>query len=608
MARLPPSAQTTTDEAGHLVATDFNDTYFSRDDGLEESRLVFLKGNHLPDAWSEKSVFVIGELGFGSGLNVLATWDLWNQTKPKAAILHIISFEGFLLDADAARAIHARWPELEPLSQKLIARWPTRSYGSQRLWFPEDRICVTIVIGQCAQTLPQMRFQADCWFLDGFAPSKNPDMWSPSILDQVVRLSKSTATLATYSVAGPVRRHLEAVGFEVQRVDGFGSKRQRLEARRVSKDELDSPQSAPKSAIVIGGGIGGSAMCAALTKRGLHVDLFDADPCGRYKASGNPIALIAPRLDRGDTREGRFYRSAYLLACDTYSQMDELAFARVGVIERSPTPQDQKRLADLARDPPLAGDHLIGHEDDSALLHLKGGVAYPDEVLKSLQRDCVRHPVAIAALERREGQWWALSETGKCLAKADLCVVAAGTGFKSFVDLGDDLRARAGQLSYIRTPELTLDHAICGGAYAAQSGQNLFFGATFEAWPLEDQTPPPVSSERHAHNLTILSEIAPELASEVDVSGLSGRGSIRVTTPDHLPLAGKAPGDQEGLFVLAGLGSRGFTTAFLCAEIIAARALNEPEPVAEDLVEALRPDRFLERAKRKKVMRPSPIN
>jgi tRNA 5-methylaminomethyl-2-thiouridine biosynthesis bifunctional protein len=594
MSRLPPSANIHFDETGLIQGDDFGDSYFSRDDGLAESRAVFLAGNHLPTAWAGRDRFVIGELGFGTGLNVLAAWDLWNKTASATDILHIISVEGFLMDADSAQTAHRGWPELAPLSQQLIARWPTRAAGTQRIWFPKDRLCITFLIGPCVQMLSRMDFQVDAWFLDGFSPSKNPDMWSPAVFAQVRRLSAPEATVATYSVAGIVRSGLTEVGYDVLRAPGFGSKRERLEARLLSNEPPKPTPARPKTALVIGGGIGGSAACAALIRRGIKVELIDGDPCARTKASGNPLALIMPRLDRGDTREAWFFRSAYLMACDAYGDMGDDGFETTGVIECGEDAKSLERLADLGFDPPLPDADLAPH-GTHGLLHRRAGVVYPHAVLKYLRVQAAHHPVTIGRLEQKDGHWRALTPEGKTIAQADICIIAAGTGINLLCDLGPDLLARAGQLSLAKIEGALPETPLSGGAYAARFGDRLAFGATFEPWPLDNQTPPPVSAEKHSHNQANLAEIAPDLAARIDLQSAHGRASIRVTTNDNLPVVGAVPDAPTGLFVLAALASRGFTTAFLCAEMIASQACHEPSPVERDVALALAPDRFIKR-------------
>lgn len=205
----------------------FGDVYFSVADGLAETHAVFHAGCNLPAAWENTQHFTIAELGFGTGLNFLATWQLFNATQREGQHLHYISTEGFPLTlADATRAL-SHWPELQPLATQLLAQWPLALRGVQRLCFPN--VTLTLWLGDVAETLPQMEFTADAWFLDGFAPSKNPAMWE-GIYQHLARLSRSGTRAATYSVAVAVQRGLAAAGFIIEKVPGFGRKRERLQA------------------------------------------------------------------------------------------------------------------------------------------------------------------------------------------------------------------------------------------------------------------------------------------------------------------------------------------------------------------------------------------
>lgn len=594
MSRLPPLANTHVNDAGLIYGDDFSDSYFSRDNGLEESRTVFLQGCGLPDAWTGRSCFAIGELGFGTGLNVLATWDLWRKSRPKGGILHIFTVEGFLLAPQDAKACHDMWPELKALSDQLIAKWPTRAFGAQRIWFPEDGLCITFLIGPCEDVLKRMVFAADCWFLDGFSPARNPDMWSPGAFAQIARLSAPGARLGTYSVAGAVRAGLSAAGFDVWRAPGFGSKRERLEGKFIGT-AYPLP-SRPHSAIVIGGGIAGAAACAALKARGLTVDLFDDDPCGATKASANPVALVMPRLDRGDTGEAQFFRASYLMALAAYRDLEN-GFDRLGVIEIACDAPSQERLNNLTSDPPLPPEHLAAF-DGQSLKHIQGGLAYPDLVLTQLTQGAIRHPMRISQLVRSDQGWSALDDVGTPIATADICIIANGPAAGQFSDINLHMRGRAGQLSWANVAGNIPETPFSGGAYCAPFAGKLVFGATYSDSELSG-APPPVSMPAHIKNRDSLAQIRPDLAANIDLATASGRSSIRAATPDQLPIAGKLDGDGAGKYLLCGLGSRGYTTAFLCAEIVASLACGEPCPVEANIAAALAPARFHERAKRR---------
>jgi len=599
-SRLPPAAEISFDDRGLILGDAFHDSYFSRDDGLEETRIVFLKGCGLPEAWQSQSHFTLGELGFGTGLNVLATWDLWRKTRQPGQILHFITTEAFLMAADHAAKAHAHWPELADLSARLLARWPVRAFGNQRIWFEDDGFCLTILIGPALRSLQAMDFQASAWFLDGFAPMRNPDMWSQELLQEVARLCAPGAKLATYSVAGAVRRGLEACGFNVSRQPGFGSKRQRLEA--VWPGKRESPPAKPTSVLVIGGGIAGAAAGFAFARRGVRVELLDSDPCGQSKASRNPAALVMPRLDRGDTREARFFRAAYLCATSLYASLDQEIFAQTQVQELPGDDRDRMRLDDLGQNPPLPSE-LLSRIDKGGLLHRTGGLVYPDLLLPCLSQNATRHPVTAAALRYQSGQWQALNETGEVLAEAEVCVIASGTQLDRLVELDTELEGRAGQISLAQIDGALPETAVAGGPYAAAFHSQLLFGATFDPWDLSRTDKPDVLESGHRQNLDALSSIAPELSARINLATAFGRSSVRVAAKDRLPIAGAASlkASEEGprFFVLGALGSRGFTTAHWLAEHIASLACGEPSPLERDVSAAVSPKRFTHRRQRR---------
>ncbi|MGE3770663.1 MAG: tRNA (5-methylaminomethyl-2-thiouridine)(34)-methyltransferase MnmD [Bdellovibrionales bacterium] len=226
---LLPTAELDWGDDGLPRSRAFGDVYFSATDGLAETRTVFLGGCNLPAEWQNTKHFTIAELGFGTGLNFLATWQLWQQSNAQGW-LHYVSTEfAPLTKGDAGRAF-AHWPELAPYAAQLLARWPANVRGPQRLIFPDARITLTLFLDDIATTLPQLHAQVDAWFLDGFAPAKNGAMWAEGLWTHIKRLSHTGTRLGTYTVAGDVRRALQAIGFTVSKEPGFGSKRERLVA------------------------------------------------------------------------------------------------------------------------------------------------------------------------------------------------------------------------------------------------------------------------------------------------------------------------------------------------------------------------------------------
>ncbi|MGE4610118.1 MAG: tRNA (5-methylaminomethyl-2-thiouridine)(34)-methyltransferase MnmD [Paracoccaceae bacterium] len=198
---------------GAPVSARFDDPYYSMNDGLAEARHVFLDGNNLPEQFCEG--FHIAELGFGSGLNLLAAWKMWEQTGMTSP-LRFTSFEAYPMDMGEMAKALAAWPELAEYAERLLA-------GG--LQMRTDTLELNVIIGDARATLPKWQGKADAWFLDGFSPAKNPELWSPEIIQSVAAHTAPSGTFATYTAAGHVRRALIHAGFNVTRPKGHGSKR-----------------------------------------------------------------------------------------------------------------------------------------------------------------------------------------------------------------------------------------------------------------------------------------------------------------------------------------------------------------------------------------------
>ncbi|HDP3375320.1 tRNA (5-methylaminomethyl-2-thiouridine)(34)-methyltransferase MnmD, partial [Pseudomonas aeruginosa] len=224
-------AQLDWDENGQPLSRAFGDVYFSRHSGLNETRHVFLATNRLAErfaALGDGEVLCIGETGFGTGLNFLCAWQLFERVAPAGARLEFVSVEKFPLAAADLRRALALWPELAPWSEALLDQYLAVHPGFQRLAFAGGRVGLTLLLGDALECLPQLDARVDAWFLDGFAPAKNPDMWSPALFAELARLSAPQATLGTFTSAGFVRRGLIEAGFAMQRVPGYGQKREML--------------------------------------------------------------------------------------------------------------------------------------------------------------------------------------------------------------------------------------------------------------------------------------------------------------------------------------------------------------------------------------------
>lgn len=568
-------------------APDFDDIYFSAEGGLDETRAVFLAGCGLPERWQRKQQFTIGELGFGTGLNFLATWQLWNKTKPSDGWLHFVSVEKFpLRKNDLRRALDA-FPELAALSSQLIGTWPKPTKGPHRLRFDEDRITLTLFQDDIAVALPQIEAEIDAWFLDGFSPAHNEAMWAEAVWPEMERLSAPGARAATFTVAGAVRRGLQSAGFSVEKKPGFGRKRERLEAvfSGASKIEPASPyprlQPASGIAVIRGGGIAGASLAYALRRRGREAIIIDPNGLAGG-ASGAPSGLLTPRLENADRAHVRATLAAFEYARQLYSDL--------GVFE----PEGALRLLDNAKDraryTAIADAMGEGYEiREDGLWMERAGRFDPSTVIRALVGDL--HVVT----------------DSEQIMEASLIVDCRGMN-AAFSGLNQS----AGRV--IVMDGIAPEHPhVWGGYVSATPDGRILVGATHEK-----SADPGEADEAAVRLLSDLQARAPCIADGVSGTPQHWSG-VRATTPDRLPVSGSLPeygfedhwrawarggpmanaNDPKAArpaIALTGMGSRGFAHAPLLAEALASDLCGEPSPLERAGREAFHPARFAIRA------------
>lgn len=571
----------------------FGDVYFSAEDGLAETRAVFLQGCGLPEAWAGRRRFVVAELGFGTGLNIAALLSLWRQTRPSGGHLHVFSVEAHPISADEAARALARWPDLSEVTSLLIARWPGRARGCHRVDLPELDATLDVAVMDVTPALADWSGFADAWFLDGFAPAANPAMWSDEVLALVGARSAPGARAATFTVAGQVRRGLAAAGFTVEKRPGFGRKRERLEAR-LPGAPADRPD---RSVAVVGAGVAGVAAARAVRAQGGTPLLLDAERPGAG-GSGNPAALVTPRLDAGLGDAAQLFAQAFARAVRLYGDLPHAVLAR-GVLQLATTPRDADRFARIAASDLFepgalqmldagAASPRLGEPAPAALDQTEALVVDPSRILAAWG-----HPfevASVARLERAPDGWRLLDGTGALIASADAVIVTAALASATLVG-GTPLQPVRGQASW--TQDGRSAAAAAWGGYVLPTPDGVLFGATHD----RDDADIAVRAQDHRRNLETLAAARPALAAALDPDRLIGRAAIRAVTPDRLPIAG--PADAEGLFLLTGFGSRGFSWAPLLADHVAALALGAPSPLGRAAAELVAPDRFARRAARR---------
>jgi tRNA 5-methylaminomethyl-2-thiouridine biosynthesis bifunctional protein len=584
----------------------FDDIYFSALDGLAETRAVFLDGCGLPDAWARQRRFVVGELGFGTGLNIAALLELWRRTRPPNGRLNIFSVEAYPLShAEAARAL-AAWPELADVAGPLLRAWPDARRGFHRLDLDPLNATLDLWVGDVSEGLDAWQGLADAWFLDGFAPARNPQMWSQEVLDLVCARARPGARIATFTVAGAVRRGLAQAGAKVEKKPGFGAKRERLEAWIEPSAQLLPPPvlSSPPRVVIVGAGIAGASLARAFGREGAQVLVIDEGGPGAG-ASGNPSALVTPRLDAGLGVAAILHAQAFARAVQLYRHETPDAIIDRGAVQIESNPRDNARFAKLeawdgfgpgalgALTPAAVGERLGEAQTPGGLSYADALVIRPQAVLATwLQATPVR-VAQVSLLEPSAGGWRLLDPKGETIAEADVVILAGGPASRGLAPdaSASALMAVRGQASWTSAP-YPLGGACAWGGYAIPTADGgVLFGSSHvrNDWAVD------LRPTEDAHNLTLLAQgrpaLADAIAADLATYPLEARASLRAATPDHLPLAGRLAA-HEGLYILAGLGARGFTLAPLLAEHIAAETLGAPSPLQRRITGAILPARF----------------
>ncbi|WP_064120331.1 bifunctional tRNA (5-methylaminomethyl-2-thiouridine)(34)-methyltransferase MnmD/FAD-dependent 5-carboxymethylaminomethyl-2-thiouridine(34) oxidoreductase MnmC [Pseudomonas fluorescens] len=650
MKPVLPHAQLDWDEQGRPRSRVFDDVYFSDKSGLDETRYVFLEQNRLAERFAALPTsgrLVIGETGFGTGLNFLCAWQLFEQHAVAGARLHFVSVEKYPLSpADLQRAL-TLWPELKPLADQLLTHYVAIHQGFQRITLAGGRVTLTLLIGDALEQLPQLDAQIDAWFLDGFAPAKNPDMWTAELFVELARLAAPGSTISTFTSTGWVRRLLNAAGFKMKRTPGIGHKWEILRGEflgwpaEVAPPAPEKPwfaRPAPltgeRRALVIGAGLAGCATASSLAARGWQVSLLERHDGVAQEASGNPQGVLYLKLSAHGTAlsqlivSGFGYTRRLLETLQRGTDWDDC-----GVLQLAFNAKEAERHAQLAAAFPQ--DLLQWLEQPEAqaragigLAH--GGLYYPEGGWVHPPALCLAQAAQpnIELLSHREAlelrkvadQWQAF-DGDRLLASAPIVVLAGAAEIKRFAQSAElPLKRIRGQITRLaETAESqALTTVVCAEGYVAPArlGEHTL-GASFD-FNSDDLTP---TTAEHQGNLAMLEEISSDLVarlhiSEQPVESLQGRAAFRCTSPDYLPIVGPlADRDAfldsyaalskdarqvpdvpcpwlDGLYVNSGHGSRGLITAPLSGELLAAWLDNEPLPLPRSVAQACHPNRF----------------
>lgn len=594
----------------------FQDIYYQPADGWAESTHTFIRGNQLHErfaAWRAPRAFVIGEIGFGSGLNIINAADTFLQHAPSTARLHCVSVEKHPWRLDDLKAVHRDWV-LPQCRGALYAQYPHRHAGWHQIYL-HPRITLTLILGDNQDVLPELQAQVDAWFLDGFAPSRNPDCWSQRLCHELSRCSHTHTTFATFSAARAVREALSAAGFSWQKVAGFAHKRDMLcgvcQAPQTSPAHWTdlAPRPPAERVAVIGSGIAGASTAHALANAGIAVSVF-SDRQRHLPASDVPLAVPYLQPGRDDTPQRRYQLSAWHSAMRHYHQLAAQhphVFSAYPIIRAASSDHERAKHRALIHQQ-LLDTHEWQCTNNDDLIFLRGGVIN----LPALCRALCEHPLisektlSVECITRADDAWLIDAQR---YSHVILC-----TGWQTHLlpeaTVRDAIRPLRGQGTLYHSSAVpTYIHCSSKTIIPDARHERIYCGASF----CVNDTDLSHRAQDDADNLAFLCQHQPNIDATIDSSFVGVRGGTR----DYLPLVGPiATSDSakkqyaawrydarknitqaltmhHNLFIHAGLGSKGCTNAFLNAELLSALISNAPLPIPRSLLAYLYPSRFI---------------
>ncbi|WP_018872605.1 tRNA (5-methylaminomethyl-2-thiouridine)(34)-methyltransferase MnmD [Thioalkalivibrio sp. ALJ16] len=577
---------------GQPFAVDYGDGYFGSSDPRAEVREVFIEANALAARFRQCRRFVLAETGFGSGLNLLLALETWRREAPPGAFLSMLSLEAHPLSPEDLAAIHARLGLDGVDAQRLRSQYPPPVAGLHRIEFPEARAALTLALGDAAPLLSGIQGQVDAWFLDGFAPRNNPALWNTGVFRQVARLSAPGATFGTYTAAGQVRRDLEGVGFEVQRVPGHGRKRERLQGVLHTRPQDAPPAPAiPERVAVVGAGLAGLAAAHALRARGVAVDVFD--PAGiAGGASGNPAAVLLPNLHPQDPELNQLALAGMRRTASLVGQLEAATGQAIrlaaGVAFHGISAHGRKRVQRLQKAGPARAGLLFDPAGPgcASAPHL----FYPDALALDMRALCEALAAELAPVQREAVQGIQAVPDGPLRlegvsggAEYDAVVLAmAAGGDRPLCPEETAIATVDGQMTRVQAPLPDWGGFVATGqGYCIPKADGrAWIGATYRHTDARAAaTTAETIAEDDRANLRHLAWV-PGLEDASAVTILESWAGTRAVVRDRLPLVGASRMDPDARVLLSlAHGSRGLLYAPLAGEWLADHLLGLIEPL-----------------------------
>ena len=608
-------AQVHYNDAGTPVSELFGDIYFSDNGGLDETDYVFLHKNQLPERWftHPRAFFHIAETGFGTGLNFLLTWLRFRQYKTQSTTcqrLYFSSFEKYPLSkADLTKAL-AAWPQLAELTTLLVESYPIALPGPHRMTFDGGTVMLDLWLGDVNELLPQVpeHNKVDAWFLDGFAPSKNPDMWQQNLFNQMFRLSHSDTTASTFTCAGFVRRGLNDAGFSARKTKGHGQKREMLIASAEQAAEFSCKP--PSQITVIGAGVAGINAAFALWQKGIKVQLLCADTEAGMGASHNRQGAVYPNLHATYDLMSALSCQSFLYARQFYVLwLNKLAVAAdwCGVLTLACNDNLAKRQYKIKQQSfALSGlFNAVTKEQSSEIAGVTlpyDGLFFPSAGWLCPQQYCqqmaawlseqgVQIVYSTQVQQITQHEQGCVLQTSNDILHAHTVVLATGAQLN---DLDHQqsfpLRQIRGQVSHLQSQTMTpLKTVVCHQGYITPASQHLHsVGATFDRYNSHSN----VLAEDNQQNLELVNQVLQQPDWFRDAEVISAKAGLRATVPDRMPVLGQ----QQQLWRFGALAARGLTWAPLLAEVLACGIMKEPLPLTVQQLDSIDIQRYLSRS------------
>lgn len=569
-----------------LFSEQFGDIYFSVYGGREETTEVYLNGNQLVERFSDCSNFVVGEIGFGTALNFALTLELWKNRSRGQGQLFYLAYEKYPLESPEIEKV-LRSQGVDPrLIELIISRLPLPVESVHVIDLPEYRTRLLLYYGDAAEKLRETTASVDAWFLDGFAPAKNPECWSKDVLHQVSRLSHCQTTAATYSVSSIVRERLRELNWEVQKVSGSGKKKEVLTAR-FNGPKKYIPAGRDLRVCVVGAGLVGCALAESFSRRGAKVSIYESRWGLAQAASGNELGVLVPYPSRGRDLPHRLYATAYLYLS---SVLDRFGIERSGVLFQPLKDRTGGFLQDYTRyEYPKEFSQIVSASESSSISGVevkKDGLFFPLGGAISFLELC-KKLVGLSSIVHFDTP---VSSVNDLAQYFDLVILASGASFELFPDIVKSfvypLKGEVGSILESATSK-NLKVTICDRGIVCPSRNGAHFvGSTYQRGVSDEL----LSDDGEVELGKLFTGIFPD----AETVFVSRRAGVRVACKDRMPIVGEVNSGVDGLRMLISTahGSRGGVTALLCAEVLAARIFGEPEPLDARVAKAIGVERI----------------